>query len=66
MTLIDSQTLERLRKEEARAEQEGRQALNVARMLKNHPQYDLAQKKADNLLAKASELREKIARIETP
>jgi hypothetical protein len=65
MAVTDSQTLERLRKEEAVVEGQGRHASNIAKMLKNHPQYDLAQSKAEALLAKASALREQIARIET-
>src|ERR1700761_1261718 len=64
MAFADSQTLERLRKEENTAEQQGRQAMNTAKMLKNHPQYDLARQKADALLAKAAALREQIHKIE--
>lgn len=40
--------------------------MNIAAILKNHPQYDAARQKADALLAKASALREQIVRIETP
>ena len=60
----DSQTLERLRNEEGLAERQGRQALNIAAILKNHPQYDAARQKADALMAKASALREQILKIE--
>ena len=60
MAVTDSLTLERLR-----AEQQGRQALNISNILKNHPQYDAARQKADALLAKASALREQIVKIET-
>jgi hypothetical protein len=65
MAVTDSQTLQRLRSEESLAEQQGRQALNIAAILKNHPQYDAARLKADTLLAKASALREQIVKIET-
>jgi hypothetical protein len=65
MAVTDSQTLERLRREESLAEREGRQALNIAAILKNHPQYDAARHKADALLAKALALREQIVKIET-
>ena len=65
MAVTDSQTLQRLRREESLAEQHGRQALNIAAILKDHPQYDAARQKADTLLAKASALREKIVKIET-
>jgi hypothetical protein len=65
MPVTDSQTLERLRREESLAEREGRQALNIAAILKNHPQYDAARQKADALLAKASALRDQIVKIET-
>jgi hypothetical protein len=65
MALNDSATLQRLRREEGLAEQQGRQALNISVILKNFPQYDAARKKADVLLAKASSLREQITRIET-
>ena len=65
MAVADSVTLKRLRREESLAEQQGRQALNIAAILKNHPQYDAARQKADALLAKASALREQIVRIET-
>jgi hypothetical protein len=65
MAVTDSQTLQRLRREEGLAEQQGRQASNIAVILKNHPQYDAARQKADALLAKASALREQIVRIET-
>jgi hypothetical protein len=63
--MTDSLTLERLRREESLAEREGRQALNIAAILKNHPQHDAARQKADALLAKASALREQIVKIET-
>jgi hypothetical protein len=65
MAVTDSQTLQRLRREESLAEQQGRQALNISMILKNHPQYDAARQKADALLAKASALREQIVKIET-
>jgi hypothetical protein len=65
MAVTDSLTLERLRREEGLAEQQGRQALNIAVILKNHPQYDAARQKADTLMAKASALREQILKIET-
>ena len=65
MAVTDSQTLQRLRREEGLAEQQGRQASNIAVILKNHPQYDAARQKADALLAKASTLREQIVKIET-
>jgi len=65
MAVTDSQTLKRLRSEESLAEQQGRQALNIAVILKNHPQYDAARQKADALMAKASSLREQIIKIET-
>jgi hypothetical protein len=65
MAVTDSQTLQRLRREESLAEQQGRQALNISMILKNHPQYDAARQKADALLAKASALREQIGKIET-
>jgi hypothetical protein len=65
MAVTDSHTLQRLRREEGLAEQQGRQALNIAAILKNHPQYDAARQKADALLAKASALREQIVKIET-
>jgi hypothetical protein len=65
MAVTDSHTLQRLRREEGLAEQQGRQALNIAAILKNHSQHDAAQQKADALLAKASALREQIVKIET-
>ena len=65
MAVIDSQTLKRLRSEEGLAEQKGRQALNMAAILKDFPQYDAARQKADALMAKASALREQIVKIET-
>ena len=65
MAVTDSQTLQRLRSEESTAEQQGRQALNIAAILKSHPQYDAARLKADTLLAKAAALREQIVKIET-
>jgi hypothetical protein len=64
MAVIDSQTLKRLRSEEGLAEQKGRQALNIAAILKNFPQYDAARQKADAFMAKASALREQIVKIE--
>jgi hypothetical protein len=54
MAVIDSQTLKRLRSEEGLAEQKGRQALNIAAILKDFPQFDAARQKADALMAKAS------------
>jgi hypothetical protein len=65
MALNESATLQRLRREEGLAEQQGRQALNISVILKHFPQYDAARQKADVLLAKASSLREQITRIET-
>jgi hypothetical protein len=65
MPVTDAHTLERLRREEGLAEQKGRQALNIAAILKNHPQYDAARQKADALMAQASALREQIVKIET-
>lgn len=65
MAVTDSQTLRRLRSEESVAEQQGRQALNIAAILKDYPQYDAARQKADALLAKALSLREQIAKMET-
>jgi hypothetical protein len=65
MAVIDSQTLKRLRSEEGLAEQKGTQALNIAAILKDFPQYDAARQKADALMAKASALREQIVKIET-
>jgi hypothetical protein len=65
MAVIDSQTLKRLRSEESLAEQKGRQALNIAAILKDFPQCDAARQKADALMAKASALREQIVKIET-
>jgi hypothetical protein len=65
MAVTDSETLHRLRREEGAAEQKGRQALNIAVILKDHPQYDAARQKADILMAKASALREQITKIET-
>jgi hypothetical protein len=65
MAVTDSATLQRLRREESTAEQQGRQALNISVILKGFPQYDAARQKADVLLAKASSLREQITRIET-
>ena len=65
MAVTDSQTLKRLRSEESLAEQKGRQALNIAAILKDFPQYDAARQKADALMAKASALREQIVKIET-
>ena len=59
----DPQTLQRLRREESLAEQQGRQALNIAAILKDFPQYDAARQKADALLAKALALREQIIKI---
>jgi hypothetical protein len=65
MAVTDSQTLKRLRSEEGLAEQKGRQALNIAAILKDFPQYDAARQKADALMAKASALQEQIVKIET-
>jgi hypothetical protein len=65
MAVTYAYTLERLRREEGLAEQQGRQAMNIAGILKNHPQYDAARQKADALLAKAVALREQIVKIET-
>jgi hypothetical protein len=65
MAVTDSETLQRLRREESSAEQQGRQALNISTILKNFPQYDAARQKADVLLAKALSLREQIIKIET-
>jgi hypothetical protein len=65
MAVTDSQTLQRLRREESLAEQQGRQALNIASILKDFPQHGAARQKADALLAKASALREQIVKIET-
>jgi hypothetical protein len=65
MAVTDSTTLQRLRREESSAEQQGRQALNISLILKNSPQYELARRKADDLLARASSLREQITKIET-
>lgn len=65
MAVNDAATLQRLRSEESAAEQQGRQASNIAKILKDSPQYALARQKADALLAKASSLREQIIKIET-
>ena len=65
MAVTDSKTLKRLRRDESLAEQHGRQALNIAAILKDFPQYDAARQKADALLAKASALREQIIKSET-
>ena len=65
MAVTDSETLQRLRREESSAEQQGRQALNISMILKDFPQYDAARQKADVLLAKALSLREQIIKIET-
>jgi hypothetical protein len=65
MAATDSATLQRLRREENSAEQQGRQALNISLILKDFPQYDAARQKADALLAKATALREQITKIET-
>jgi hypothetical protein len=65
MAVTDSETLQRLRREESSVEQQGRQALNISTILKNFPQYDAARQKADVLLAKALSLREQIIKIET-
>jgi hypothetical protein len=65
MPVTDAHTLKRLRDEEGLAEQQGRKALNIAAILKDHPQYDAARQKADALMAKASALREQIVKIET-
>ncbi len=65
MAVTDSATLQRLRREENSAEQQGRQALNISLILKNFPQYEAARQKAEALLARASSLREQITKIET-
>jgi hypothetical protein len=65
MAVTDSATLQRLRREESSAEQQGRQALNISVILKDFPQYEAARRKADVLLAMASSLREQITKIET-
>jgi hypothetical protein len=39
--------------------------LNIAVILKDHPQYGAARLKADALMAKASALRDQIVKIET-
>jgi hypothetical protein len=65
MAVTDSATLQRLRREESSLEQQGRQALNISVILKDFPQYAAARQKADDLLAKASSLREQITKIET-
>ena len=65
MAVTDSATLQRLRREESLAEQQGRQAFNISVILKGFPQYDAARQKADVLLAKASSLREQITKMET-
>jgi hypothetical protein len=65
MPVTDSETLQRLRREETVAEAQGRQALNISVLLKQFPQYDAARGKADVLLAKAASLREQIIKIET-
>lgn len=65
VAVADSGTLQRLRREESAAEQQGRQALNIAKILKDHPQHEAARQKADALLDKASALREQIVKIET-
>jgi hypothetical protein len=65
MAVTDSVTLQRLRREESSLEQQGRQALNISVILKDFPQHAAARQKADDLLAKASSLREQITKIET-
>ena len=65
MAVADSVTLQRLRREESTAEQQGRQALNISVILKEFPQYAAARQKADVLLAKAASLRQQIIKIET-
>jgi hypothetical protein len=65
MAVTDAETLQRLRREESAVEQQGRQAFNISKILKDHPQYDAARQKADALLAKASALRDQIIKIET-
>jgi hypothetical protein len=65
MAVTDSETLQRLRREETVAEQQGRQAWNISLLLKEFPQYDAARGKAEVLLAKAASLREQIIKIET-
>jgi hypothetical protein len=39
--------------------------LNIAVILKDHPQHGVARQKADALMAKATALREQILKIET-
>jgi hypothetical protein len=65
MAFVDAVTLQRLRREESEAEQQCRQAVNVAKMLKDFPQHAIAQQKADALLAKVALLRAQIVKIET-
>jgi hypothetical protein len=65
MAVTDSTTLQRLRREESSVEQQGRQALNIAVILKDFPQHEAARHKADVLLARASSLREQITKMET-
>jgi hypothetical protein len=65
MAVTDSVTLQRLRREESLAEQQGKQALNISVILKEFPQFEAARQKADVLLAKAASLREQITKIET-
>jgi hypothetical protein len=65
MAVADSVTLQRLRREESLAEQQGKQALNISVILKDFPQFEAARQKADVLLAKAASLREQIIKIET-
>ena len=64
MALADAVTLQRLRREESETDQQCRQAVNVAKMLKDFPQHVIAQQKADALLAKVASLREQIIKIE--
>jgi hypothetical protein len=65
MAVTDSATLQRVRREESAVEQQGRQAINISVILKDFPRYAAARQKADALLAKASSLRDQIAKIET-
>jgi hypothetical protein len=65
MAVTDAVTLQRLRREENEAEQQCRQAVNVAKILKDFPQHEIARQKADALVAKLASLREQIIRIET-
>jgi hypothetical protein len=64
MAVTDSQTLKRLRGEESLAEQQGRQALNIAAILKNHPHYNAAWKKVDTLLARPQRCASRLSKSE--